>query len=76
MLLRQHPFQPFVVQMANGQSFEVRQPEMAALQKSNLIISSLESDQFEICSIQQIANAHASQRPSCPEPGWSTTPHR
>ena len=60
MLLRQHPFQPFVVQMSNGKSFEVSGPELAALQKSNLLISSVDSDQFEICSFQHIANAHAS----------------
>jgi hypothetical protein len=30
-LLRQQPFQPFVVQMSNGQAFEVRHREMAAL---------------------------------------------
>ena len=58
-LLRQQPFQPFVVQMSNGQAFEVRHPEMAALLKSNLIVSSADSDEFEICSLLHIANVKA-----------------
>jgi hypothetical protein len=55
-LLRSHPFQPFVVQMSNGERFEVRHPEMAALQKSNLIVSCPDSDQFEVCALLHIAN--------------------
>jgi hypothetical protein len=56
LLLRQQPFQPFVVQMSNGAAFEVRHPEMAALLKSNLIVSRPDSDEFEICALLHIAN--------------------
>ena len=59
-LLRQQPFQPFLVQMSNGERFEVRHPEMAALLKSNLIIARSDSDEFEICSLLHIANVSAS----------------
>lgn len=58
-LLRQQPFQPFVVQMSNGETFEVRHPEMAALAKSNLIVSKPDSDEFEICSLLHVANVKA-----------------
>ena len=58
-LLRQQPFQPFLVQMSNGERFEVRHPEMAALLKSNLIIARPDSDEFEICSLLHIANVCA-----------------
>jgi hypothetical protein len=42
--------------MSNGERFEVRHPEMAALQKSNLIVSCPDSDQFEVCALLHIAN--------------------
>ncbi len=58
-LLRRQPFQPFVVQLTNGQAFEVRYPEMAALLKSNLIVSRPDSDEFDICSLLHIANIKA-----------------
>jgi hypothetical protein len=58
-LLRQQPFQPFVVRMSRGEIFEVRHPEMAALLKSNLIVSKPDSDGFEICSLLHIANIRA-----------------
>ena len=61
-LLRQQPFQPFVVQMSNGTSFDIRHPEMAALLKSNLIIGNADSDAFEICSFLHIANVSANGR--------------
>lgn len=55
-LLRQQPFQPFAVQMSNGETFEVRHPEMAALLKSSIIISKSDSDEFEICWLLHVAN--------------------
>jgi hypothetical protein len=58
-LLRQQPFQPFAVKMSNGETFEVRHPEMAALLKSNIIISKSDSDEFEICSLLHVANVKA-----------------
>ncbi len=63
-LLRQQPFHPFVVQMSNGQAFEIRHPEMAAVQKSNLIISCADSDNFEICSFLHMANAQTTGPPA------------
>jgi hypothetical protein len=58
-LLRRQPFRPFAVQMSNGETFEVRHPEMAALLKSNIIISKSDSDEFEICSLLHVANVKA-----------------
>ena len=36
-----------------------RHPEMAALLKSNLIVGSAESDEYQICSLLHIANVQA-----------------
>lgn len=58
-LLRRQPFQPFTVQMSNGQRFDIRHPEMAALLKSNLIVATPDSDEYEICSLLHIANVKA-----------------
>ncbi len=58
-LLRQQPFQPFVVQMSNGERFEVRHPEMAALLKSNLIVGRPDSDTYDVCTLLHIANVVA-----------------
>ena len=57
--LRQRPFQPFVIQMSNGERFEVKHPEMAVLLKSNLIIGQPDSDAFDICFLLHIANVVA-----------------
>jgi hypothetical protein len=58
-LLRQQPFQPFVVQLSNGERFEVRHPEMAALLKSNLIVGRPDSDEYDVCSLLHISNVAA-----------------
>jgi hypothetical protein len=58
-LLRQRPFQPFVIQMSNGETFRVNHPEMAVLLKSNVIIAQPDSDAFDICSLLHVANVAA-----------------
>lgn len=65
-LLRQQPFQPFVVQMSNGTRFEVRHPEMAALAKSNLIIARPDSDEVEYCALLHVANVKANGAAAAP----------
>jgi len=60
-LIRQRPFQPFVVQMSNGTTFEVRHPETAALAKSNLIIARPDSDEVEYCSLLHVANVKTNE---------------
>jgi hypothetical protein len=63
-LLRRQPFQPFEVRMSNGDSFEVRHPEMALLLKSSLIFGSPQSDDFIFCSLLHIADVKAIASPS------------
>jgi len=59
-LLRQQPFKPFVVELSNGEAFEIRRPEMAALLKSSLIVARPDSDEFDICALLHIANVKGS----------------
>ena len=42
--------------MSNGDSFEVRHPEMVFLLRSSLIFGSPESDDFVFCSLLHVAD--------------------
>jgi hypothetical protein len=63
-LLRRLPFQPFEVRMSNGDSFEVRHPEMSLLLRSSLIFGSPESDDFVFCSLLHVADVKAIASPA------------
>jgi hypothetical protein len=41
--------------MANGQAYEVRHPERAALAKCSFIIARLDTESFEACTLLHIA---------------------
>lgn len=60
-MLTRRPFEPMRVKMSNGETFEIRHPEMAMLTKTGLIIGLPEpdgspSERFEICSYLHIAS--------------------
>jgi hypothetical protein len=60
-LLTRRPFEPMRVKMSNGESFEIRHPEMATLTKTGLIVVLPEpdgspSERFEVCSYLHIAS--------------------
>lgn len=63
-LLRRQPFQPFEVRMSNGDAYQIRHPEMALLLKSNLILGSRESDDFNFCSLLHVADVMAIPSPA------------
>ena len=50
--------------MSNGDSFEVRHPEMVFLLKSSLIFGSPQSDDFIFCSLLHVADVKAIPSPS------------
>ncbi|MBX9680256.1 MAG: hypothetical protein K2X38_15965 [Gemmataceae bacterium] len=59
-LLTQRPFKPFRLVMANGQSYEVRHPEMAWLTRTDILVGINESEEgvpaeFRICSLLHVA---------------------
>ena len=58
-LLRRQPFQPLEVRMSNGDSHQIRHPEMALLLRSNIILGSLESDDFQFLSLLHVAEVKA-----------------
>ena len=50
--------------MSNGDSFEVKHPEMALLLRSSLIFGSPESDDFVFCSLLHVADVKAISTPA------------
>ncbi len=54
-LLRRQPFEPFEIRLTNGEKYEVRQPAMALLMKTRIIIG-LPDDSTVICPLLHIAS--------------------
>ncbi len=57
-LLRKKPFNPFRLVMSSGQSYEVRQPEMAFLTRTDIVVGVDAEDgipaNFKICSLLHV----------------------
>ena len=60
-LLERRPFVPFSIQLSNGEAFEIRHPELAALGKSRLVIVNPETDVMEIVALLHVANVRTMQ---------------
>jgi len=58
-LLNRQPFQPLEVRMSNGDSHQIRHPEMAFLLRSSVILGSPESDDFKFLSLLHVAEVKA-----------------
>jgi hypothetical protein len=59
-LLVQRPFRPFRLVMSSGERYEVRQPEMAWLTRSDMFVGLNQTDEgvpaeFRICSLLHVA---------------------
>jgi hypothetical protein len=59
-LLRRQPFEPFEIRLTNGETYEVRHPEMALLLKSRIIVA-LPDDRTAICPLLHIASVKTRQ---------------
>ncbi len=61
--LGRQPFQPFVLKLSNGDSFEVRHPENIALAKSKILLGYPETDRavhvslIHVNSIEELQTA-------------------
>jgi hypothetical protein len=60
-MLTRRPFEPMRIRMSSGEVFEIRDPEMATLTKTGLIVVLPErggepSERFEVCSYLRIAS--------------------
>jgi hypothetical protein len=53
-LLCRQPFQPLEVRMSNGDTHQIRHPEMAMLLKSSIILGSPKSDAFDFLSLVNV----------------------
>jgi hypothetical protein len=56
-LLRRSPFVPIVVRMSNGESYEVRHPEMAMLTPVTVYIFDSNTGKVVRCALIQINSA-------------------
>ena len=61
-LLRQEPFQPFVIRLSNGESHEVRLPECAAISKTKVIVTYPDEDREVFCALVHINAVEMLQR--------------
>lgn len=70
-LLRQQPFEPFLIRVTSGERYEIRHSELAALLKSAIFIAFPNSDRRVIVPFLHIAAVETSngrQRPSSRKP--------
>ena len=61
-MLRIKPFAPFEVRLSNGETHEIRHPEVAVLLKTNLFIGYPETDSFVLCALSHVASVQPLQR--------------
>ncbi len=59
--LSRQPYEPFEVKMSNGDTFEIRHPEMVALGKRRAAIYRPESDSFAHVALIHINSIEALQ---------------
>jgi hypothetical protein len=56
--LTRRPFEPLRVKTSNGESFEIRHPEMASLAKSAMVIIHPEADGLPSDKVEYISYLH------------------
>jgi hypothetical protein len=54
--LRKEPVQPFVVILSNGDRYEVRHPENAALLRTNVIVARPDTDEYAELALLHVAS--------------------
>ena len=60
-LLERRPFEPFEIRLSNGETYQIRHPEMALLLKSRIIIGDAENDAMTICALIHINSVQTLQ---------------
>jgi hypothetical protein len=60
-LLHRQPLEPFAVHLSKGEVFHVRQPEVAALTRTRLVIVDRDADRIMVCSLLHIASVEMLQ---------------
>ena len=59
--LNRRPFEPFVLRLSNGENYEIRHPENAALGKTRMAIVIPEADRFVHVSLVHIHSIESLQ---------------
>ena len=65
--LQRQPFEPFRVILSNGESFEIRHPEMAMILQNNLLVGFQFSqegfpERYQVLSLLHVAHLEPIQR--------------
>ena len=59
--LKREPFEPFVIRLSNGESYEVRHPECALLMKTKVIVGFPDEDRSVTCSLIHVNSVETLQ---------------
>lgn len=59
--LRREPFEPFVIRMSNGESYEIRHSECGFVMKTRVIVNYPDEDRSVTCALIHINSVEALQ---------------
>jgi len=59
--LKAEPFQPFIINLSNGESYEVHHPEMILVGKRQAVVYERDADSFSFVSMVHINSIKALQ---------------
>jgi hypothetical protein len=59
--LNRRPFEPFVLRLSNGETYDVRHPELVALGKNRIVVADPETDRFVHLSLIHVNSIEALQ---------------
>jgi len=59
--LNRRPFEPFEVRLSNGESYQVRHPEVVAIGKNRIAIAELETDRIVHVALIHVNSVSALQ---------------
>ena len=60
-LLQRRPFEPLVIRLSGGETYEVRHPENVALGKARIVIVDPETDRMAVCSLLHVTSIQTLQ---------------
>jgi len=60
-LLQRRPFEPLVIRLSGGETYEVRHPENVALGKARIVVVDPETDRMAVCSLLHVTSIQTLQ---------------
>ena len=59
--LQRRPFEPLVIRLSGGETYEVRHPENVALGKARIVVVDPETDRMAVCSLLHVTSIQTLQ---------------